>query len=133
MTFALGQHSIDKLVGVHPDLVAVVKLANTISKVDFSVVQGLRSASDEADMVKKHASTTMHSRHLAGKSGFACAVDCAAFVNGQIAWEPLALYAQINDAMQAAAKALRVPVAWGGAWAKFKDFDHWELSWSAYP
>ena len=84
-------------------------------------------------MVKRHASTTMHSRHLMGKAGFACAVDCAAFVDGQIAWEPLALYAKINDAMQAAAKTLRVPVEWGGNWARFKDWDHFQLNWAAYP
>jgi peptidoglycan L-alanyl-D-glutamate endopeptidase CwlK len=41
--FTLSQRSLDRLVGVHPDLVRVVHGALAVSKVDFVVIEGLRS------------------------------------------------------------------------------------------
>lgn len=133
MSFSLGQHSIDKLVGVHPDLVAVVKTAISQSDTDFSVIYGLRTVEEEAAMVAKGASQTMHSRHLANQDGFACAVDVAAFVDGQIVWEPVSLYQSIADAFKAAAAQLNVPLEWGGDWKTLKDYGHFQLTWAAYP
>ena len=41
--FKLSQKSLDRLSGVHPDLVAVVKRAIEITEVDFAVLEGVRS------------------------------------------------------------------------------------------
>lgn len=46
MTYQLGNKSLQTLEGVHPDLVAVVKLAITLTEQDFSVGEGLRSVED---------------------------------------------------------------------------------------
>ena len=42
MAFKLSQRSLGKLEGVHPDLVATVKRAIEITKVDFGVTAGVR-------------------------------------------------------------------------------------------
>lgn len=133
MAFAFGQKSLSRLVGVHPDLVAVVKLAITVSKVDFSIVQGLRTKEQEAEMVAKGASTTMHSRHLPNKQGLGCAIDFAAYVNGGIVWNPVSLYNEIFGAFLAAGDSLKIPVEWGGNWLTFKDYGHVQLPWAKYP
>ena len=41
--FKLSGRSIDKLEGVKPELVEVVEKAITLTKVDFGVIEGLRT------------------------------------------------------------------------------------------
>ncbi len=41
--FKLGKRSIERLQGVHPDLVRVVERAIDLTTVDFTVLEGLRS------------------------------------------------------------------------------------------
>ena len=43
MGFKLSQRSLDKMIGVNPKLVEIVKLAITKSPLDFSVSEGLRT------------------------------------------------------------------------------------------
>ena len=64
----LSQRSLDRLKGVHPNLVKVVKRAIEISKYDFMVVEGLRTKETQAEYVKKGVSQTMNSRHNVGLS-----------------------------------------------------------------
>ena len=110
MTFALSQRSLDNLTGVQPALVAVVKRAIQITKVDFGVVEGVRTASRQAELVASGASQTMNSRHLTGH-----AVDLMAYIGDRSSWE-LNLYDDIADAMKQAATELNTPIRWGGAW-----------------
>lgn len=104
--FKLSQRSLTALVGVHPDLVRVVKRAITISTVDFIVGEGLRTLETQRKYVASGVSKTMKSRHLTGH-----AVDLWAYLV-TIRWEP-ALYVPIADSMKAAGKELGVPVEWG--------------------
>jgi peptidoglycan L-alanyl-D-glutamate endopeptidase CwlK len=127
MAFALSARSLFRLSGVHPDLVRVVKNCITISPVDFGVIEGLRTPDAERRMVATGKSLTMNSRHLTGH-----AVDLCVFVGGVSHWD-WALYVELNDAMQKAAKLEDVPVEWGGQWTKPKDGDHWQLPWAQYP
>ena len=66
MTYALGKRSLERLVGVHPDLVRVVKRAIELTDHDFSVIEGLRALETQRAYVAKGASKTMNSRHLTG-------------------------------------------------------------------
>jgi peptidoglycan L-alanyl-D-glutamate endopeptidase CwlK len=109
MGYKLGTRSLQKLEGVHPDLVAVVSRAIEISEQDFSVICGLRTVEEQKALVAKGASKTMKSYHLEGK-----AVDLAAYCDG-IRWE-LNLYDEIADAMLKASKELGVTLTWGAAW-----------------
>lgn len=115
------------LIGVHPDLVRVVRRAAEITTQPFDVIQGLRTVAQEQANVAKGASQTMHSRHLDGH-----AVDVAALVGGCISWNAT-LYAAINIAMQAAGTELKIPITWGGSWKTLKDWGHFELPWAQYP
>ena len=124
--FKLSQKSLDRLSGVHPDLVAVVKRAIEITEVDFAVLEGVRSLARQEQLFKAGGSTTMRSRHLTGH-----AVDLGAYV-GQIRWD-WPLYDKIALAMKAAAIELQIALEWGGDWKTFKDGPHFQLTWEAYP
>ena len=118
MTFALSQRSLANLEGVQPALVAVVKRAIVLTKVDFGVIEGLRTEARQRELVDRGASQTMNSRHLTGH-----AVDLMAYIDGRASWE-LNLYDDIADAMKHAAIELSTPIKWGGAWT-VQDIRHW--------
>ena len=127
MNYKFSQRSLDRLNGVHPDLVSVVKRALEISEMDFTVLEGVRSVARQEQLVKAGASKTMRSRHLTGH-----AVDLGAYVAGQVRWD-WSLYDKIATAMKAAAKELNIPIEWGGDWVSFKDGPHFQLPWKEYP
>lgn len=114
--YQLGSRSNQRLQGVHPRLVAVVKLAITLSAQDFTVLEGVRSLATQKANVAKGASQTMDSKHLVQADGYGHAVDLAAWVNGSVAWDPWERYDVIADAMRRAAIQLGVQIRWGGGW-----------------
>ena len=124
MTYHLGSKSKQRLSGVHPDLVAVVKRAIEITEQDFSVTEGLRTRDRQRRLVNEGKSQTMNSRHLTGH-----AVDLVPY---PVSWDWEYFY-PIADAMKAAAKELEVDLEWGGDWKSFKDGPHFQLSWKEYP
>jgi peptidoglycan L-alanyl-D-glutamate endopeptidase CwlK len=111
MSFKLSRRSLDRLEGVDEDLQAVVKMAISLSSIDFGVLQGLRTPAQQKELVASGASQTMKSKHLEGK-----AVDLGAFINGRLSWE-LNLYDNVADAIKEAATQLGVPICWGAAWS----------------
>ena len=117
--FKLSGRSISKLEGVKPELVEVVEKAITLTKVDFGVIEGLRTEEKQRELVAAGASQTMKSKHLTGD-----AVDLMAYVNGRGCWE-LNVYDEIADAMKEAAYELDVMIRWGAAW-NIKDLALWE-------
>tara|TARA_R110000868_G_scaffold85033_1_gene239519 strand:- start:178 stop:558 length:381 start_codon:yes stop_codon:yes gene_type:complete len=125
--FKLGKRSIERLQGVHPDLVRVVERAIDLTPVDFTVLEGLRSPERQQTLVASGASQTLNSRHITGH-----AVDLGAWVDNQVDWS-WPLYAKIANAMKAAAKELGVSIVWGGDWRTFKDGPHFELDRRFYP
>ncbi len=126
MSFHLSQRSLDKMQGVHPDLVKVVKLAIEKTTVDFAVIEGLRTLERQKELVAAGASRTLNSRHLTGH-----AVDLAAMVGGEVRWD-WPLYPKIATAMKAAATELNVALEWGGDWKTFRDSPHFQLSRKVY-
>lgn len=127
MSIVLGQRSLSRLDGVHPDLVRVVKKAAALSSLDFTVLEGLRTKERQKQLMDLGATKTMNSRHLTGH-----AVDLAPMVGGTVRWD-WPLYHQLAVIVKEAAKAENVPIQWGGDWRTFKDGPHWELTWKAYP
>jgi len=124
MPYQLGLRSKQRLSGVHPDLVAVVKRAIEISEQDFGVTEGIRNIDRQRQLVATGKSTTMNSRHLTGH-----AVDLVPY---PVSWDWEHFY-PIADAMKQAAEELNVAIEWGGDWKSFPDGPHWQLSWSSYP
>jgi peptidoglycan L-alanyl-D-glutamate endopeptidase CwlK len=127
MTIILGQRSLTRLDGVHPDLVRVVKKAALLSDLDFTVLEGLRTVERQKQLVSQGASKTMNSRHLTGH-----AVDLAPMIAGKVRWD-WPLYHKLAKVIKAAAADEKIPLQWGGDWRAFKDGPHWELPWTFYP
>lgn len=122
--YKLSQRSLDRLKGVHPDLVKVVKRAIELTDHDFSVIEGVRSVETQREYVAKGVSKTMNSRHITGH-----AVDLYP-VGRPTPWERCVVVAK---AMQKAADEFGVPIVWGGSWKSFYDGPHFELLRSKYP
>ena len=122
MPYVLGKRSKERLEGVHPDLVAVVERAITISNVDFTVLEGVRTRERQKELFAKGASKTMNSRHITGH-----AVDLAPW---PISWEKEE-FIPIVKAMRQAAEELGIDVVHGHDWGW--DSPHHELSRKTYP
>lgn len=130
--FKLGARSLERLKGVHPDLVKVVKRALELTEYDFSVIEGVRNIETQRAYVEKGVSKTMNSRHLTGH-----AVDLYP-VGRPTPWDRCH---NVAAAMLAAAKELGIHVRWGGDFNEngrsddesFYDGPHFELSRRKYP
>lgn len=143
MSIVLGQRSLSRLEGVHPDLVRVVKKAAAMSSLDFTVLEGLRTAARQKQLFDQGATKTMNSRHLTGH-----AVDLAPMVGGTVRWD-WPLYLQLAEVVRSASIAENVPIRWGGTWKllsaiqgpitakvlsrSFPDGPHFELPRANYP
>ena len=112
-----------RLAGVHPDLVQVVARARTVCA--FMVIEGVRTAERQRELVARGASRTMQSRHLTGH-----AVDLAPL---PLDWLDRAAFAELAAAMKRAAADERVDITWGGDWPGFYDGPHFELTRDRYP
>ena len=143
MSIILGQRSLSRLEGVHPDLVRVVKQAAAISNLDFTVLEGLRTLERQRKLVAEGASRTMKSRHLTGH-----AVDLGVLIDGSVRWD-WGLYLRLGGVMREASLAEGIPIRWGGTWKllsaingpitakilsrSFPDGPHFELQAASYP
>jgi len=119
MSFKLSQRSLDRLDSVDPDLIKVVKYAIGVNKVDFGVIEGVRTLEKQKELVAAGASKTMNSKHLKG-----LAVDLMAYVGGRGCWE-LKVYDDIADAMKQGAIEHGVPIVWGASW-HVRNIADWE-------
>lgn len=117
--FELSERSLRNLEGVEESLLVVVLRAIQITKIDFGVIEGLRSEAKQKQLVAAGASQTMRSKHLTGH-----AVDLMAYLNGRGCWE-LAVYDEIAEAMRQAAKEQGVAIRWGAAW-NVPDICQWD-------
>ena len=110
MGFSFSRKSLERLKGVHPDLVKVVHKALSLTTQDFSVNEGLRTKDRQQHLVATGKSKALNSRHLTGH-----AVDLIPYPpNGDFDkdgifnihdWDQ---YYPIADAMKKAAKELGV-------------------------
>lgn len=126
MGYVLGNKSRRRLYNVHTDLVSVVERAISLTKQDFSVIEGLRSVERQRTLFNKGATKTMNSRHLTGH-----AVDLMPYPfkgdidkDGIVNFEDWDQYYPVADAMISAAKELDIPLRWGGNW-RVKDLREW--------
>lgn len=121
------------LIGVHPDLVKVVRQTHadwtsTHDGInDLIVTEGIRSPARQAELVKAGASMTLNSRHLTGH-----AVDLACKVAGQVRWD-WPLYVRLALVMKSNARLLGVPIVAGVDFPTFRDGPHYELDRVHYP
>jgi len=121
MTFKLSRRSLDNLEGVDERLASVARQAIGLTKIDFGVIQGMRTEAEQKVLVSRGASKTMKSKHLVGK-----AIDCMAYIDSRASWE-LSLYDDIADAIKEAANIVNCPIRWGAAW-HIDDLRKWDGS-----
>ena len=121
----LTPRDMQRLAGVHPDLVRVISRAREAA--DFIVTEGLRSTERQRQLFAAGASQTMNSRHLTGH-----AVDLAALVGKEVRWD-WPLYDRLALAVKKAAAEEEVAIVWGGDWPRFRDGPHYELDRRRYP
>lgn len=127
MTFTLSNRSLDRLKGVHPRLVEVVKRAIQLTSIDFMVIEGIRSLEQQKHNVASGASQTMKSRHLIQDDGYGHAVDLAPLVGKEIPWKDFSKFKEVSEAMKKAASELGVRITWGGDWKTLVDGPHYQI------
>lgn len=148
----LGQRSLARLQGVHPDLVRVVKRAALLAtpQQDFTVLEGVRTREQMcinwgkgrtvAQCIAKGVpgsyaqpsvakvtwlNNPFSSNHAAKADGYGHAVDLAPY---PIDWNDLARFKAMGALIKAAAHQEGVAVVYGGDWVKSKDWPHVELA-----
>jgi peptidoglycan L-alanyl-D-glutamate endopeptidase CwlK len=128
----LNERSLKALVGVHPDLVAVVKRAAEIMPGGFLITEGMRSKERQRILFAKGLSKTLNSRHLYGLAvDFAPLIDTDGDGDREVTWKTPA-FLPVIKAMKQAASELGVPIVSGGDWKTFKDYPHIELDRRVY-
>lgn len=105
---------------VHPDMIRVVKRAIQITKQDFAVHDGGRTADEQHKLFLSGASQKDgykdKSNHQYAADGFGHAVDLVPYVAGRgLVWDWELIY-PIAVAMSAAARELGIGIKWGGNW-----------------
>lgn len=120
------------LKSVHPDLVKIFRKAAIGADPAPTVTSTPRTKKEQAALVAKGASTTMHSRHLPDAKGLVYAIDICFIIGGKMRWD-WPLYKSFAARMKKAADELKLPVEWGGDWKTFKDGPHFQLPWAQYP
>ena len=124
MAYKLGEVSLSRLVGVHPDLARVVRRAISISKQDFSVLEGVRTPERQRQLYAQGRTApgpkvtwTLESNHFVNpKTGFGHAVDLVPY---PIDWEGphrFPKFDAIAAAMFEAATIENVAIRWGADW-----------------
>jgi|TARA_B100001778_G_scaffold79884_1_gene64587 peptidoglycan L-alanyl-D-glutamate endopeptidase CwlK len=118
MAFSLSSRSRGKLEGVHPDMIAVVETAITLTKIDFGVTYGVRTLEEQKKLYESGRSQTMNSKHLLqDDTGYSHAVDVVAYDGSDVVWE-INVYDDICDAFKKAAEMHGVSIKWGAAWSE---------------
>lgn len=126
----LSPRALRELTGVHPALVAVVKLAWTYLHSDYEVIDGIRTHAEQRNYVRRGVSKTMNSYHLPWKgNGLGHAADIVPMVNGVPKWpNDYGAWKDIEQAMKRAARELGVTLQWGGDWKNRWDKPHWQIT-----
>lgn len=147
--YVLSEASIEKMKGVHPKLIELMKKAISDSPYDFKIVQGLRTAEYQNSLyqqgrtrpgkiVTKLDGYNRKSNHQAKADGYGHAVDIA--VCGQYDQNDNYVkyttdaemfdnkkLVEISRHVKAVAKEMGMEIVWGGDWKTLYDTPHYEL------
>lgn len=123
--YKFGKRSRERLRGVNVKLVNV--LNELIKMMDVTVIEGLRSADRQKELLAKGATKVKYSKHMEGK-----AVDIAPY---PIDWEDRDRFYYMGGMLRGIAQQLGVKVRFGGDWDgdgetkdnNFDDLVHIEL------
>ena len=122
MAFILGDKSQRELVGVHPILVDVTERAIELTRQDFTVYDGLRTAAEQELLIRRGASQTRDSYHMKQVDGFGHAVDLVPIISGVPKWDWNGCYLIALAVDQAATEqGVAHLITWGAIWDRTLD------------
>jgi len=104
--YKFGKRSRKRLKGVDVRLVNV--LNELIKIMDVTVIEGLRSAERQEELLKEGATKVKYSKHMEGK-----AVDICPY---PIDWDDRDRFHYMGGMIRGIAKQLNLNVRWGGDW-----------------
>lgn len=121
MSIVLGDRSLSRLQGVHPNMVKVVKRAAALSSQDFTVLEGVRTPARQKELYAQGRTKpgnivtwTLKSNHFVNPAtGFGHAVDLCPW---PIDWNDTRKFDAISKVMFQAAKDLGIAIRWGADW-----------------
>ena len=121
----LGKRSLRSLEGVDPRLQSIINLAMFRGRVDFTVIEGLRTTERQAELHKDGKSLldgiTKRSKHQDGM-----AIDFIPYpFKG---WEDTKAFQKIGNELKECAFALGYHATYGGDWVSFKDWGHFQIN-----
>lgn len=147
--YVLSDASIEKMKGVHPKLIELMKKAIGDSPYDFKIIQGLRTAEYQNSLyqqgrtkpgkiVTKLDGYNRKSNHQAKADGYGHAVDIAVcgYYDGNGNYVKSTTDAEMFDNkklveisrhVKAVAKETGLEIVWGGDWKTLYDTPHYEL------
>ncbi len=145
--YQFGKRSLDNLVGVHPNLVKILKASITDSPVDFTITEGLRTAQKQQEYyswgrTKKNPNTgkmtkvtyadgiKRKSNHQPKDDGYGYAVDLYPYFDDKVQVQGDAVVIaleEIANHIKKKAKELGIKIVWGGDWTKPYDPPHFQL------
>ncbi|QDP85180.1 M15 family metallopeptidase [Chryseobacterium sp. SNU WT5] len=145
MKYQLSKRSLDNLVGVHPNLVKVMKAAIANSPVDFTITEGLRTTERQKNLFAQGRTKpgmkvtnangvknlSNHQDEADGrKDGLGQAVDLYPFFEGKVQVhhkDTIKNLKIIADHVKVTAKQLGIKITWGGDWKSPYDPPHFQL------
>lgn len=121
MSIILGTKSLERLQGVHPNMVAVVKRAAALSSQDFSVLEGVRTPARQKELYAQgrtkpgnKVTWTLNSNHFINpKTHYGHAVDLVPY---PVDWNDLKKFDAIAKVMFQAGADLKINIRWGADW-----------------
>lgn len=133
----------ERLKGVHPQLIVLVRAWEVQLPFNILICSGVRTDAQQAALYAQGrsepgkivtnaptAATSPHGRRWFSGTAYGCAIDAVrCSEDGQTAyWQDL-------DALRGMAEiAQRLGLVWGGEWEHLKDWDHFELpEWKLWP
>jgi peptidoglycan LD-endopeptidase CwlK len=138
--YKFSRLSLQKLQGVHPDLLECVKRVMNYQIIDFMVSDGVRSMEAQREYFKAGTTKTMKSKHLIQPDGFGHAVDLYphptnwARIQKSDARE-IIRFGVLAGLMLKSAQEMGIKIRWGADWDgdgetldhSFFDAPHYEL------
>jgi len=136
MPYKLGNRSKERLKGVHPSLIKLIKFALLDSPFDFGIPRdgGARTVQKQKELYSKGRTTaqlllkgivsvkgqpkkskitwTLKSKHLVKSDGYGYAFDLYAYVNGSASWDSKYID-PIGKHLLKCAKELDINLQWG--------------------
>ena len=123
-----GKRSLENLKNCHPNLKIIAHEA--IKEYDFSVICGLRTKQDQEKAFNGGFSKVKYpnSRHnqslLLGRKDISDAFDLCPY---PIDWNDIGRFKALSVIIKRIAKEKNIQIEYGGDWAKFRDYPHYQL------